>query len=143
MTAGSLTPTPALGALVVSIGGAVGAVARWSLVEAFPVVGTGFPWATFWVNVVGSALLAGLPLLPLARRYAWVGLFLGTGLLGGFTTMSAASVDAVVLARADAPGVAFLYVLGTLAAALVAVLVVDRLSTPSERALAEAAGWDE
>ncbi len=135
--------SPARGALVVSAGGALGAVARWSLSEVFPAAGAEFPWSTFLVNVAGAALLAALPLLAAARRHAWVGLFAGTGLLGGFTTMSAASVDAVTLTDAGVPWTALLYVLGTLATALVAVLVVDRYSSPADRAAAEDAGWDE
>ncbi len=143
MTARARSISPALGALAVSGGGALGAIARWTVTEALPAAGTGFPWSTFLVNVTGSALLAALPLLALARRHAWVGLFAGTGLLGGFTTMSAASVDAVVLGGAGVPWTAMLYVAGTLAAALGAVLVVDRYSSPADRAAAEDAGWDE
>lgn len=135
--------SPVLGALVVSAGGALGAVARWSVTEVLPAAGAEFPWSTFLVNVAGAALLAALPSLAAARRHAWVGLFAGTGLLGGFTTMSAASVDAVTLTDAGVPWSALLYVLGTLAAALAAVLVVDRHSSPAERAAAEDAGWDE
>ena len=97
MTAPARPVSPALGALAVSLGGALGAVARWSATEALPAAGTGSPWPTFLVNVAGAALLAALPLLAPARRHAWVGLFAGTGLLGGFTTMSAASLEAVVL----------------------------------------------
>src|SRR4051794_8005231 len=76
-----------------ALGGAGGAVARWALESAFPAGSDQFPWTTLLINVVGSALLAALPLLPAARRHAWLGLLIGTGALGGFTTMSTASVD--------------------------------------------------
>ena len=134
---------PGLGALAVSVGGALGAVARWGLTTAFPVTAGHFPWPTLLINVVGSGLLAALPVLPWARRHAWVGLLVGTGVLGGFTTMSAASMDTFALVREHHIMPALLYCLGTLAAALAAVLVVDRLTTPAERAEAEDAGWDE
>ena len=57
-----------------------------------------FPWVVLVINVSGSALLAAVPLLPVARRVPWVAVFLGTGILGGYTTMSAASVDTFTVA---------------------------------------------
>ena len=134
---------PGLGALAVSVGGALGALARWGLTSAFPVATGHFPWPMLLINVAGSGLLAALPLLPVARRHAWVGLLIGTGILGGFTTMSAASVETFTLLRGDETLLALLYCLGTLAAALAVVLVVERLTTPAERDKAEDAGWDE
>jgi CrcB protein len=134
---------PGLGALAVSVGGALGAVARWALETAFPAATGHFPWTTLVINVVGSGLLAGLPLLPAARRRAWLGLLLGTGVLGGFTTMSTASVETFVLLDEHHVVLALIYCLGTLAAALAAVLVVDRLTTLADRDDAEREGWDE
>lgn len=131
------------GALVVAVGGALGAVTRWVLAEAFPASPGQFPWTVFVINVVGSALLASLPLVPAARNRWWVGLFVGTGVLGGFTTMSAASVDTFVLLDGDHVATAAAYCLGTLAAALAAVLVVNHRVTLAERARAEDAGWHE
>ncbi len=136
-------PHPGLGALAVSVGGALGAVARWALETAFPATTGHFPWTTLLINVVGSGLLAGLPLLPAARRRAWLGLLLGTGVLGGFTTMSTASVDTFVLLDGHHVLMALAYCLGTLATALAAVLIVDRLTTLPDRDDAERAGWDE
>jgi len=146
MTAGprSVRPVhPALGVLAVSLGGAVGATVRWGLTAAAPVATGHFPWVTFLINVVGSALLAAVPLLSAVRRHAWVGLALGTGVLGGFTTMSSASVETFVLLDRNQVGLAAAYCLGTLGAALLAVLAVDRFTTPAERDGAERAGWDE
>jgi fluoride exporter len=134
---------PGAAALVVGVGGAIGAVARWALTEAFPAEAGRFPWTTLLINAGGAALLAALPLLPAARRHSWVGLLVGTGILGGFTTMSAASVDTLTLLRDQHIGVALTYWLGTLLAALAAVLAVDRLTSPADRHEAEDAGWDE
>jgi CrcB protein len=131
------------GIVVVALGGALGAVARWALTTAFPTSTGEFPWITLLINVVGSALLAALPLLSAARHRSWVGLFVGTGILGGFTTMSAASMDTFALLDEHHVGLALGYCLGTLVAAIAAVLVVDRLTTLADRDQAEAAGWDE
>jgi CrcB protein len=128
---------------VVSAGGAAGAVARWALESASPVAAGHFPWVTFAINVVGSALLAALPLLPAARQHAWVGLLLGTGVLGGFTTMSTASVETFALIDDDHVALALAYCLGTLGAALLAVMALDRLTTLADRSRAEDEGWDE
>lgn len=108
-------------------GGVIGSLARAGLTEWFE-VGTGFPWTVFAINVVGSALLAAVPALPAVRRTAWLGVFLGTGVLGGFTTMSAASAETVVLFEHDQAGTALAYLGGTLAAALVAVHLVAHLT---------------
>lgn len=121
-----------LGLPAVALGGALGALARWLVTEAAP-ASSGFPWTVFWINVAGSALLALLPALPAVRERAALGLFLGTGVLGGFTTMSAASVDTVHLLDDGRLGLALLYAGGTLLAALGAVLLVDRLTTRAQR----------
>ncbi len=61
-------PVPVLlGCFLTAAGGAVGAVARWGLQNAFPASAGQFPWTTFLINVIGCALLAALP-LALARR---------------------------------------------------------------------------
>ncbi len=106
--------------LLTAVGGALGAVARWGLEDAFPAHGTAFPWTTFAINVVGSGLLALLGATPAVRRRPALPVFLGTGVLGGFTTMSAASVDTVRLLDGGAVSTGLLYVCGTLAAALAA-----------------------
>lgn len=122
-------------------GGVLGSLARTGLTSGLP-VGTGFPWTVFAINVVGSGLLAAIPALAAVRRTPWLGVFLGTGVMGGFTTMSAASVETVVLAHHHHTGTAISYAGGTLLAALLAVLVVSRFTTPAQRAEAEAAEVD-
>lgn len=125
-----------------SAGGVLGALARWFLTDRFPVT-DGFPSTVFWINVSGCSLLAALPALAAVRRTPWLGVFLGTGVLGGFTTMSAASEQTVVLLERHETATALGYAGGTLAAALAAVWLVDRLSTPAERALLERDEADE
>jgi len=132
-----------IGILATSAGGAVGAVARWALTDLFPFATDGFPWVTFLINVIGSALLAALPLLAAARSRPWLGLLLGTGALGGFTTMSAASTETFLLIDRGAAGLGLAYGAGTLCAALLAVLLVDRLTTEQQRQDFESAEGDE
>ena len=119
--------------LAASAGGALGALGRWALTSQAAADGVSFPWSTFAVNVLGATLLALLPLLPLAHRVSWMPVFLGTGVLGGFTTMSAASYETFALLDAGAVPTALAYGGGTLAAAVLAVLAVDRLTTDSQR----------
>jgi len=88
-------------------------------------LGTGFPWGTFLINISGSlvmGLIAGF--LTFRADMAWtqhLRLFLLTGILGGYTTFSAFSLDAALLyERGDVLGMA-LYVGGSVALALVGV----------------------
>lgn len=128
--------------LAASAGGVLGSLARYWISDANP-PGLGFPWAVFWINVVGCALLASLPAIAVVRRTPWLGVFLGTGVLGGFTTMSAASEQTVVLLDHDRAGTALAYAGGTLLAALVAVWIVSLLTAPEDRALLERDEADE
>ena len=116
----------------VALGGAVGAMARWGLGEWVP-DGAGFPWTTFAINVGGSFLLAALPALASVRRHRIVAVALGPGVLGGFTTLSAYAVQDRALIDAGRPALAAAYLLGTLAACLVAVHVGYLLSSPIAR----------
>jgi CrcB protein len=128
-------PRPALlvGVLATGAGGAVGAVARWSATSVLPVEADRFPWATFVINLVGAALLAALPLLAAVHTRPWLSLLLGTGVLGGFTTMSAASAETFELLDHGHVVLGLAYCLGTLGAALVAVTFLDRVATVDQR----------
>lgn len=110
--------------LLVMAGGAVGAGARHLVGRATLVLfGPGFPWGTLTVNLVGG-LLMGLLAGTLARTggsETWR-LLLGTGVLGGFTTFSAFSLDVVTIAERGQLGVAALYVLASVAGAIVALV---------------------
>jgi CrcB protein len=134
---------PLVGCAATAVGGALGALVRWWLETAFPADLERFPWTTFAINVTGSALLAALPLLPAVRRHPWAGLLLGTGVLGGYTTMSTASVDTFTLLDGGHVALGAAYCVGTAAAAVAAVLLVNRLTTPAEQLAAMDEEWDE
>jgi CrcB protein len=137
------TPPPSRLLAAVAVGGALGALGRWALIEAFPAEADGFPWATFGVNVTGALLLALLPAVPRIRRDRTLTVALGPGLLGGFTTLSAYSEQARALWADGNTTVAATYVVGTLAACLLAVALADHWSTAEERAEVAAEGGDE
>lgn len=108
---------------VISAGGVAGALARYGLVEAFPHAAQGFAWATFGINVSGCLLIGGLMVLvsdvwPTRRLLRP---FLGTGILGGYTTFSTYIVDVQQLLAAGAARTALAYLAGTLLTALAAV----------------------
>lgn len=111
--------------LLVALGGATGSVLRylvglWSLRQ----FGPAFPWGTIVVNVLGS-LLIGLLAEYVARRLnasAEVRLLLVTGFLGGFTTFSAFSLDALVLFERGATTIALVYVVTSVVVSLAAVM---------------------
>lgn len=115
-----LPPTSPGVLLAVSAGGVVGAEARYGLSTALP-----GELATVLVNVSGCLLIGALMTLGLRHRLARP--FLGTGVLGGYTTFSAYAVDAVSLAAAGRWVVAVAYVAGTLLGAVGAVVLGGRL----------------
>lgn len=106
-------------ALMVAAGGALGALARWQLAGwATRGFGPAFPFGTFAVNVTGGlamGLLAAALLERSAGDLSRAAPFLITGILGGFTTFSAFSLDAVHLLERGRPGLAALYVGGSVA----------------------------
>jgi CrcB protein len=82
----------------VALGGALGAVLRYLFGAAtLRLVGPGFPWGTLTVNIVGSCLMGVLAIVLAERGGLRAAPFLMTGVLGGFTTFSAFSLDAVTL----------------------------------------------
>ena len=102
--------------LLVALGAAVGAAARWLVDRSVQSRHTSvFPWGTFVVNVVGSLLLG---VLLGARSAPDLVLVLGTGFCGGFTTFSTFSFETVVLTGEGRAAVARGYVLASLAAGL-------------------------
>ncbi|GAA1307618.1 fluoride efflux transporter CrcB [Pseudonocardia xinjiangensis] len=108
----------------VSAGGVLGALARWGVGLAWPTRLGAVPWATLTINVVGC-LLIGLLIAAVARRHRHHLLrpFLGTGVLGGFTTFSGYAVDAVRLVQHGSAGSVAVYVGGTLLGALAATWI--------------------
>ena len=139
MTRGA--PAPRLLAAV-AVGGAIGALVRWGLTEVFSAAPDSFPWTTFAINVVGSFALALLPALAVVRRRQVLAVGLGPGVLGGFTTLSAYSEQTRALLDHGRTGTAALYLVGTLAACLVAVAAADHWSTLRQRQAFEGEGGD-
>ena len=122
-------PAPATATyLAVALGGAVGGTLRWWLGDLAP-DGGGFPWTTFAINVSGSLALALLPALALVRRRPALAAGLGPGLLGGYTTLSTYAEQGRALLGDGRVGLAAAYLLGTLAACLVAVTLAGQLSS--------------
>ena len=111
--------------LLVGLGGFLGAVARYKLggLVLHLTVQERFPYSTFAVNLLGC-LVVGV-LAGLAERHQAFSpdarLFLFTGLLGGFTTFSAFSLDTLMLWERGQPGLALVYVILSVAASLLAV----------------------
>ena len=99
--------------VLVALGGALGSVARYGVnVAAMRLLGLGFPWGTLTVNVVGGLVMGLLAALFALKTGASqdLRLFLMTGVLGGFTTFSAFSLDAVTLWERGEPALAGVYV---------------------------------
>lgn len=111
---------------LVALGGAVGAVVRWWPTDVWDDAAGSFPWTTFAINVSGSLLLALLPAWAVARRHERLTLLLGPGVLGGYTTFSAASEQTRALIDGGHVALGGLYVVGTLAACLAAVALGRR-----------------
>lgn len=100
--------------LTVAIGGAIGASARYlTSVATMRLLGGDFPWATVFVNVAGSFFMGFLVVLFAHRGLTRHAPFVMTGILGGFTTFSAFSLDTVSLWQRGASGVAAAYVAGS------------------------------
>ncbi|MEX0808209.1 MAG: fluoride efflux transporter CrcB [Dongiaceae bacterium] len=114
----------------VAAGGAIGAVARYMLATQIGQwLGTGFPWGTFAVNVIGCTIMGVLTEL---FALAWspspeIRALLTIGVLGGFTTFSAFSLDAVLLMERNDWLPAIGYVAGSVLLSLVGFFAGMRL----------------
>lgn len=114
--------------LLVMLGGMLGTAARLMIGLLIPNAGD-FPVATLLANGVGALLigvLAARPFDRLSDRGASARVFLGTGILGGFTTYSAFAVGTVEL-WAESPLLAGVYVIFTLALGVAAAVLGMRL----------------
>ncbi len=99
--------------LLVALGGAVGSVARYGVgFAAARWLGLAFPWGTLAVNIVGG-LAMGFLAARVGPEQESARLLLGVGLLGGFTTFSAFSLETVRLMEHQ-PGLAMLYAAASL-----------------------------
>lgn len=109
--------------LSVALGGALGASARYLVnVAALRLAGSGFPWATITVNILGSFLMGALVVVFAQKDLTRLAPFLVTGVLGGFTTFSAFSLDAVALWQRGAVLPAAVYIVGSVSLSLAALL---------------------
>lgn len=99
------------GALLVSVGAVFGALVRWAASAYLP---RSFPYATFFVNVVGSFLIALFLFGPFARGVLGedARLLLAVGFLGSFTTMSAFAFEGALLVEARQWELALAHVVG-------------------------------
>lgn len=110
--------------LLVALGGAIGSVCRYLVgIWALRQFGPAFPWGTLTVNVVGSFAIGFMAEL-IMRRFDMstdLRLFIITGILGGFTTFSAFSLDVISLVERGATVAGAAYLVASVAISLGAV----------------------
>jgi len=114
-----------LNLLLVVIGGGIGAgIRHLTNMGALRLVGPNYPWGTIVINIVGSFVM-GLFIAMLARRGGSneLRLFVATGILGGFTTFSAFSLDFATLWERGATLPAFGYALASVIGAILALFL--------------------
>ncbi|MGH7026759.1 fluoride efflux transporter CrcB [Brevundimonas sp.] len=114
--------------LLVAAGGALGAVARYGLglTVGRLAPGAGWPWATFAANISGGllmGLLAGWLALKAGAGQESLRLFAAVGVLGGFTTFSAFSLEAALMIERREIVSAFLYAVGSVVLSIAALFV--------------------
>lgn len=103
-------------ALLVGLGGAAGAVARWAVADQVE-PSASFPVATFVVNIAGCLLLG----LVFDRAGQSIQAAVGTGFCGGLTTFSTFAVEVVDLAERDDLGIAIAYLVASVVLGIAAV----------------------
>ncbi|PZV33497.1 fluoride efflux transporter CrcB [Mesorhizobium kowhaii] len=111
--------------LLVMVGGGIGAGIRHLInFGALRLVGPNYPWGTMAINIIGSFAM-GLFIATLARRGGSneLRLFVATGILGGFTTFSAFSLDFATLWERGATLPAFGYALASVIGAIIALFL--------------------
>lgn len=106
----------------VALGGAIGASLRYlTNVGAMRLFGPGFPMGTLIVNVLGSFVMGVIVVMLAKRGGNHLAPLLMTGILGGFTTFSAFSLDALTLWERGQQGLAFGYVTASVILSLAAI----------------------
>ncbi len=107
-----------MGYLIVFLGGGIGSALRYGVnIAASRALGTGFPYGILLINVTGSftmGLVTGYFAFKGEASQDWR-LFLTTGILGGYTTFSAFSLDAALLYERGEVGAAAIYVIASVA----------------------------
>jgi CrcB protein len=110
--------------VLIAAGGAIGASLRHLVnIGAMRLFGIGFPWGTMAINIVGSFAM-GVFIETLARRFGGsneLRLFVATGILGGFTTFSAFSLDFAQLWQRGEAVPAFAYAAASVVLAILAL----------------------
>ena len=122
--------SPLAASALVALGGGIGSLTRYQAGRALarvagPQALATFPWATLTVNVLGSlamGLLAGWLARHGSANETWR-LFIGVGLLGGFTTFSAFSLEMMLLIERGQASTAFVYAAVSLLAGLSALYI--------------------
>ncbi len=114
------------GLLWVGVGGALGAMARYSLGLLF--AAQSFPWATLTINVVGSFIIGAVWSLCGEQNWflQWGKSFLIVGLLGGFTTFSAFSLETLQLLNSGRLAAAGGYIMASVGLCLMGVWLGSR-----------------
>ena len=118
--------------VVIGAGAALGANARFLIgLYIAQVVGTAFPYATMLINISGSLVIGFFITLITERLEVDVlwRLFFVTGFLGGYTTFSTYSVEAVGLFRQGQFGPGLVYAIGSVAGGLLGVLLGSALAS--------------
>ena len=112
-------------AFLVAIGGAIGSLLRYYVgLGSLRLMGPGFPWGTLIVNVVGCFIIGVFAEMIMRRFNASVELrlLLITGFLGGFTTFSAFSLDAITLFERGDILAGGLYIVASVGLSMLAVM---------------------
>lgn len=115
--------SPCMNFLLVMIGGAIGSAGRYAIGKTtFHALGPDYPWGTLAVNLIGGFLM-GVLAGTLARTGGTeqTRLLIGVGILGGFTTFSSFSLDAVTMIERGQWGVAIAYALVSVIGSVVAL----------------------
>jgi len=117
--------------LIVGLGGGAGSMLRFLVQKIFQPHSAGvFPTGTFLVNIVGCFLI-GLFWGWMNRSIEWseeMKLLLMTGFCGGFTTLSAFTLESIGLLKENKTGLFFLYITGSVVIGLVATYIGIRLT---------------
>ncbi|MGV4795701.1 fluoride efflux transporter CrcB [Rhizobium sp. F40D2] len=112
-------------ALLVAVGGAIGSLVRYYVSQwTLRLMGPAFPWGTLAVNVVGCFVIGVFAEL-IARRFnasVELRLLLITGFLGGFTTFSAFSLDAISLFERGEAVAGGIYIVASVGLSMAAVM---------------------
>jgi fluoride exporter len=108
--------------ILVGLGGMIGSVLRYAASLLVKNPASGFPFATFSVNIIGSFIIGwvfGMGLKDTGLSWDWR-LFLTTGICGGFTTFSALSLEGVALLQQQRYSVFLVYFLSSIILGLAA-----------------------